>query len=84
MGDRSSVSFRHSGAESVTLNSHWRGRGLFADARKYAREVRKKYFNNGPMPINRLDVEVVMVDFIRHLTKDMEVVDGDLRVSCST
>lgn len=78
MGDRVSVSFRKDGRESVSLFSHWGGVEFAAEAEAFARKLEKEKSGNNFAPLDRLEPDTVMVDFIRHLTKDMERVESDL------
>lgn len=71
MGDRASISFSKDGRESVALFSHWRGKTLRADATQYAKVLKAERNRSGGTPLDRLDPETVIVDFIRFLTKDM-------------
>jgi len=80
MGDRVSVSFVNEGRESVTLFCHWGGKGFVTEAVAYLKDLHReleKRDHNGD-PIGRLDPETVMVDFIRHMTKDIKMVTSDL------
>lgn len=73
MGDRVSISFRNGDCESVTLFSHWDGSGFAYIALEYAKLL-KEPEDSMMYPLDRLEPETVMVDFIRYLTKDMESV----------
>jgi len=67
MGDRSSISFKNQGHESVALFNHWGGIEFFEDAEDYILEVIResegKEASIGPM--ERIDPEWAIVDFIR-------------------
>ena len=77
MGDRASVSFKTGDKESVALFSHWGGMEFVNKAREYADQLKKS--RSGEMyPLDRFDPQTVMVDFIRHLTKDIGIVTSDL------
>ena len=80
MGDRASVSFRNGDLESVTLNTHWGGLGFQREAQRFAEELKAERDPRGGMPLDRLEPDVVMVDFIRHLTKELDRVEGNLWV----
>lgn len=82
MGDRISVQFKNGKDASVVLFSHWRGMGLVDAARRYAESLCKTR-TGGMNPLDRKECGVVMVDFIRHLTKGMDVVDSDLQLHAS-
>jgi len=81
MGDRVSVSFKHGPHESVALFSHWSGMGFVEMAKDYVAELKAtlKGRNRGMQyPIDRLEPCTVMVDFIRHLTEDMKLVENNI------
>ena len=73
MGDRVSISFKNGDEESVALFHHWGGREFPQVALAYAKEFkidvdnRKSKEPNLSTPITRMEPEIVMVDFIRHL-----------------
>ncbi len=72
MGDRASISFRKNDQESVILFSHWGGKEFQQSAQDYINELRKEIENSshkGMFPLDRLEPETVIVDFIRYLTK---------------
>lgn len=71
MGDRVSISFRNRGEESVALFHHWGGTEFPQEALAYVRELKAENPSGDQMrPLDRLEPSTVMVDFIRHLTKD--------------
>ena len=77
MGDRVSVSFKNKGEESVVLFDHWGGREFAEKAADYAERLKEEVGNKETQPLDRLEPNTVMVDFIREVTKDMErVVSG--------
>ena len=68
MGDRISIQFKNGCETSVVLFSHWDGRELLNKALKYIKTI-----ESGELyPLSRKEPNTVMVDFIRHLTRDME------------
>jgi hypothetical protein len=80
MGDRVSISFKKSDEESVTLFAHWGGREFAEEALTYARELKREREGSVLLPIDRLEPNTVMVDFIRELTSHMrkdQRVDGN-------
>ena len=82
MGNRISIQFvDEDNFDAPVLFSHWGGLGLLDDARYYLRDL-KAEIKNKPglksMPLGRLEPETITVDFIRHLTKNMDRVEGDL------
>ena len=87
MGDRVSIQFKDpDGNLSPVLFSHWRGMEFVDEANRYAgglsEEVKAK--NRGHMyPIDRMEAGTVMVDFIRHITKDEERIESDLYLACT-
>lgn len=72
MGDRISISFKNGNSESVTLFSHSDGIGFLQEANEFVRDLKKENGNSLVMPLNRLEPNTVMVDFIRHITKNMK------------
>lgn len=74
MGDRISINFKKEEGESITLFSHWDGRELLTSVKDYYSELkaillsRKERFELSE-PIDRLEPNTVMVDFIRWLTE---------------
>lgn len=82
MGNRISVSFySEDGEESVALFSHWGGKEFLNKALKYLKNLKKELGNDEKKiirPLDRLEPSVVMVDFIREITKDMKRVEDDL------
>lgn len=79
MEDRASISFKNGNDESVVLFSHWGGIGFYEKALEYAQKLKKEVENNeGFEPLDRLEPNTVMVDFIRHYTKEKERVESDL------
>jgi hypothetical protein len=79
MGARISIQFEKDNEKSVVLFSHWGGEEFGTDAEQYAEQLKAEIAdNNGVNPIDRLEPNTVMVDFIRSLTKDMPRVEGDL------
>jgi len=79
MGDRVSISFKNDNKESVVLFSHWRGMNLVKQAKQYVAELKEECKQKGILyPLYRLEVDTVMVDFVRHITKGMERVNSDL------
>ena len=65
MGDRVSIQFENDGEKSVVLFSHWDGMGFVSRAREYAKNLEKRKRGKGITPLDRLEVNTVMVDFIR-------------------
>lgn len=82
MGDRISISFKNGFNESVCLFSHWGGKEFLEDAKQYVVDLEKER-EGSCNPIDRLEPETVMVDFIRYLTKDMKRVESDLYLGAS-
>lgn len=71
MGDRISVSFANGGDESVALFSHWDGEAMVTIAMDYLRSLNGYLKGKLEMdPLDRLEPNTVMVDFIRYLTKN--------------
>ena len=81
MGDRVSISFGNGGEESVALFNHWGGMGFVKEAERYARKLVRRNVgkeNRTMYPLDRLEPETVIVDFIRHITSEMDSVDSNL------
>jgi len=78
MGARTSISFKNGKEESITLFSHWGGDEFPMKAIRYAEKLMKAKKGKQFSPIDRLEPNTVMVDFIREITKNLEEVDGDL------
>ena len=83
MGDRISISFVNGEEESVTLFNHWGGKEFLKITQEYVRELKEKLKErNTPdvYPIDRLEPNTVMVDFIRWFTKDEKLIECDLHL----
>ena len=81
MGDRISIQFRNGATKSVALYSHCGGVGFKEDAEAYVKslaEFNQQAEDRGSMPLQRLEPNTVMVDFIRHITEGMDAVEHDL------
>ena len=78
MGDRVSISFRNGDEESIALFDHWGGMERVEHARAYVEALRQRRHKG--MPLDRLEPGTVMVDYIREITKDMLVIEGNLYV----
>ena len=74
MGDRVSISFKNGREESVALFHHWGGMEFVEIAREYVQQLPQGW----TMPIDRREPQTVMVDFIRHITQDMDQVKSSL------
>ena len=71
MGDRISIQFENDGNKSVVLFSHWGGKDFLNEAIEYIKKLKKE--RKGTVePLDRFEPQTVMVDFIRHLTKNEE------------
>lgn len=78
MGDRISIQFENNGQKSVFLFNHWDGSTFLKEAIDYVISLKQKINPNGGQSIDRLDPNIVMVDFIRHLTKNMKLICNNL------
>lgn len=79
MGARISVQFQNEDDKSVVLFNHWGGIEFRDTARDYVRDLRQAVKTNGGVsPLDRMEVNTVMVDFIRHITKDVDRVEDSL------
>lgn len=88
MGARISVQFNNKGEKSVVLFSHWGGESFKDEANDYVTELKNQYKSGEnekhiSVPLSRFEPNTVMVDFIRHITKDMDRVDSDLYLGCT-
>jgi len=75
MGDRVSISFKNKDEESVALFSHWGGMSFVEIAQQYAADLKKSKEGKTLMPLDRLEPQTVMVDFIRYLFKEIVSTD---------
>ena len=78
MGDRVSISFKKGVGESIALFHHWGGKEFPEQALKYAKALKKERGDAQMMPIDRLEPETVIVDFIRELTKGKERIESSI------
>lgn len=78
MGDRVSIQFEKNGEKSVVLFSHWGGMEFVEHAKNYVNELIKEVGTNETMPLERLEPETVMIDFIREITKEEKRIMSDL------
>ncbi len=81
MGARASVSFRDMHEESIVVFSHWGGDEFLQDAEDYIQELRNDIAEgevSKSSPLARLEASRVVIDFIRHITKNLKRVDSDL------
>ena len=80
MGDRISIAFKNGNQTSVVLFNHWGGREFLQTVKQYYRELKQilsERKEGVSYPIDRLEPCTVMVDFIRWLTKDELVIEGN-------
>ena len=89
MGDRVSIEFQSKGfggmeSRSPVLFSHWGGMDFVLGANKYARDLAKKKKGKHMYPLDRLEAQTVMVDFIREITKGTNEVEGGLYLGRTT
>jgi len=68
MGDRISITFTDGEDESVVLFHHWGG----IEFKKVVENYYKKLPKNDNTPFGRREPNIIMVDFIRWITKDDE------------
>lgn len=69
MGDRVSIQFKNRENTSVALFSHWGGQDFPRQALEYAKTLKEEIKNNrGGNPLDRLEPDTVMVDFIRYVS----------------
>lgn len=77
MGDRISIQFIKGQEKSVTLFSHWGGIGFLKYAQTYANQLMEETEGKHCYPLERLEPNTVMMDFIRLLTKNLNQVNSD-------
>ena len=83
MGDRVSIRFVNTKTDwkSVTLNSHWGGMSFVHKAEAYVEQLKAENTDNSQLyPLDRLEPDIVMVDFIRELTEGKGRVNTDYRL----
>tara|TARA_Y100000034_G_scaffold82481_1_gene98841 strand:+ start:497 stop:802 length:306 start_codon:yes stop_codon:yes gene_type:complete len=78
MGDRVSIQFVKGSEESIVLFSHWGGMIFVEEVKKYIEVLKDEVRNNEITPLDRLEPNTVMVDFVRHITKDEDRINDDL------
>ena len=77
MGDRVSISFSNGGDESVALFSHCGGMSFVEMANEYVRVLKAEKRDRHFAPLDRLEPETVMVDFIRFITEGEKRIDSN-------
>jgi len=85
MGDRVSIEFQtdqiggfgDSKTKSPVLFSHWGGMGFVETAKKYADNLTKRKIGLSSAPLDRLEAQTVMVDFIRKITEGVKEVESN-------
>ncbi len=78
MGDRISIQFQNGKEKSVCLFSHWGGESFLETAVSYVNTLMREVKGKESGPLDRLEPNTVMVDFIRYITKGMKRVESDL------
>jgi len=78
MGDRVSIAFENGKRTSVTLFNHWGGLEFVDHALSYIKILKEELGSGSVTPLQRLEPSTVIVDFIRSLTHEMEIVDKTL------
>lgn len=65
--------------ESVSLFSNWQGLSLVKKARDYLKKLKSENKDNRQiLPLDRLEPNTVMVDFIRYITEGKDRVKDDI------
>lgn len=84
MGDRISIQFKNGRDKSVVLFSHWDGLTMLNMVKDYFKELKREFVYNAideksnvREPLDRLEPETIMVDFIRWFTKGMDRVTSN-------
>jgi len=83
MGARVSIQFKNGDNLSPILFSHWGGDSFVEEANKYVEELKEEVGDKKCYPLERLEAGTVLVDFIRHITKNLKRVDSDLYLEIS-
>jgi len=78
IGDRISIQFKNEKEKSVVFFSHWRGVEFLREVEKYVEVLKKEVNGRVISPLDRLEPDTVMVDFIRYITENMSRVTSDL------
>jgi len=81
MSDKISISFKNKNEKSVALFNHLGGIEFAREGLNYLKRLKeklKKRKSNIINPLTRLEPGIVMVDFIRDYTKNMEIVESSL------
>jgi len=78
MGDRISIQFKNGKEKSVVLFSHWGGLSFFEVAKKYTLDLINEIGLKEMTPLDRLEPNTVMVDFIRYVTEDEKRIESNL------
>jgi hypothetical protein len=79
MGDRVSIQFEDDeNMKSPVLFSHYGGKDFVKYAEKYAKNLAKRKKGKTMMPLDRLESQTVIVDFIRNITKGQKEIEGNL------
>lgn len=69
MGDRISIRFVNGTERSVVLFSHWDGESLKTFAEDYVSKLKTKVSESDFSPLDRLEPNTVMLDFLLNLFK---------------
>ena len=81
MGDQVSIQFKCEDKLSVVLFHHTDGMKFVEMAKSYVEELKKECDeDSGLTPLDRLEPNVVMVDFIRYITSDKKRIWSGLRL----
>jgi hypothetical protein len=83
MGDRISIAFKNKGRTSVVLFSQHMGKTIQIKVNEYIHQLKQQLLTRLDnkrccFPIDRLEPEIVMLDFIRWLTKNEQIIETDL------
>lgn len=73
MGDRVSIQFKNGEEKSVVFFSHWGGMEFVRVAREYAENLSERSGREAEYPLDRLEPGTVMVDFIRCLVTEVDI-----------
>ena len=87
MGNRISFCFKNENERSVLFFSHWDGKELLVNVKKYLIQLNEKIDNRVhkyiSVPITRKEPNTVMVDFIKWFLKNEELVESNYYLGAS-
>jgi hypothetical protein len=64
--------------KSLVLFNHWGGMEFVKETIEYAKKLVESKKGKESTPLDRLEPGTVLVDFIRHITKELDTVESSL------